>query len=501
MDIVKKFISLFDGYELAYGQHNNFIEDNVGKLNGRAKTIQASISDEIIKQHLEGTGASLGIIPLKKNNTCKFGVIDIDKKHPVTPLIHTLQEMEDKINKLSLPLVVCQSKSKGVHLYCFTQKEIKSQLLITRLKEWASLIGYGTAEIFPKQSYRINSQDIGNWINIPYFNYKDTIRYAINKNKPLSFEQFIEFANTMRISKDELKDFKIDNLNHSYNDAPPCLQILVNSGIEEGSRNNGIYNFAVYFKNKYPDNWEEKLMEINGQVITPALNRTEMENIFKSINRKKYFYKCGEYPICQYCNKSECAKRKFGIGTGSNLELNFENLTKYISADNSVCWYAEYQSKRIQLTTDELLNQKLLQKKLLNSVNKIFQPLKQGAWLERIEQLLTNCEIVVDPEDASRKGQFKELLDSFLTGGIANTVKENLLSGNIFLEDDKIYFRSINLFSYLKNKKFTYTEQEVWHWLRNMEAEQKQIKIGNKRIRVWYMQSPEFYKSDEEELI
>lgn len=499
MDAAAKFLELFDGYKLAYGQHNNFAKNNSGKLDGRAQTIQTKITLDIVNMHLNGTGASLGIIPLKQNNKCMFGAIDIDIKHPSNPLIHSLGEIENKINKLSLPLVVCQSKSKGVHLYCFMQKEVDAHLLITKLKEWASLIGYGNAEVFPKQNYRVNSQDIGSWINLPYFDYKNTQRYAINKNKKLTLEEFIEFANIIRISEDELQNFAIDNLDNTYVDAPPCLQILVNYGIEEGSRNNGLYNFAVYFKNKFPDNWEEKIMEFNGTIINPSLNIREVEGIIKSLNKKNYFYKCKEYPICQFCNKYECAKRKFGIGSNLNLELSLDNLTKYMTADNSVFWYAEYQGIRIQLTTDELLNQRLLQKKLLNTVNKIFQPVKSNIWLEKIESLLTNCIIIQDPEDASKRGQFKELFDNFLTCGVAGKNKRDLLKDSVYLDSNEniIYFKSLNLFSYLKNKKFDYVNvQEVWHWLRDMGVNTKQLKIGNKRVWVWYIKAPEIY--DEE---
>lgn len=494
--IIKKFVQIFDGYELAYGQHNNFVEDSYGKMNGRAETIPAKLNPEIIEKHLNGIGASLGIIPLKKNNKCKFGAIDIDIKHPTNPLTHTIYEIENKINSLALPLVICQSKSKGIHLYCFTQTEIPASILINKLKEWASLIGYGTAEVFPKQTYRVNKNDIGNWINLPYYNYKNTIRFAINKKKILTLEQFFEFVEVVRISERELKDFKIDNLDETYKDAPPCLQILINTGIEEGSRNNGLYNFAVYFKNKYPDNWQDKVFELNGKILKPVLNMKEVETIIKTVNRKEYFYKCKEYPICQFCNKVECYNRKYGVGKRISLNMELDNLTKYVSGD-SVYWYAEWQGYRIQLTTDDLLNQKLLQKNMLNQTNKIFSPIKQEKWLEKIEHLLTNCVVIVDPEDASKKGQFKELLDSFLTQSSYGLEKLDLLKGNPYFDKNKnvIYFKSCNLFTYLKNKKFYYSEHEVWHWIKALGAESVQMRIGNKKVRAWSIEAPEFYDS------
>lgn len=500
-DLVKKFLSVFDGYELAYGQHGDFQESSTGKISGRAQTIANEVSEEIVEKHLDGSGNSLGIIPLKKNNKLKFGAIDIDIKHPTNPLIHTLEQIEEKINKLSLPLVVCQSKSKGIHLYCFTKEEVDAKIMITKLKEWAAMIGYGNCEIFPKQTSRLDSKDIGNWINLPYFNHKATGRYAINKGKKLSIEEFFEFAELNRVGTKELENFEIENLNENYNDAPPCLQTLATIGVEEGSRNNGLYDFAVYFRNKYPDDYEDKIMEANANFFKPMLKMAEVEGIIKAVRKKEFFFKCNEYPIVQYCNKAECKKRRFGIGSFHNgSELQFENLTKYISSDNSVRWYASYQGQRIQLTTPELLNQKVLMLKMLDATNTIFVPMKQPEWMAKVENLLKNCEIYYDPADASPKGQFKELLDVFLTEGVPGKKKADLMKHNTYYDEknDEIYFKSANLFTYLKNKRFYFDENEIWHWLKDYNGRADQISIGGKKIRVWILPAPDFYKDDDE---
>lgn len=501
--VVKNFLKAFDGYELAYGQHGDFKESDSGKVSGRAKTMANSLPEEIVQKHLDGTGNSLGVVPLKKNNKVRFGAIDIDIKHPTNPLTHTIEQVEDKINKLELPLVVCQSKSKGIHLYCFTKEEVDAKIMIEKLKEWAAMIGYGACEIFPKQTTRIDAKDIGNWINLPYFNYEKTTRYAINKHKKLSIEEFFELVEIMRIGKEELQSFKIENLDEGYNDAPPCLQTLVTTGIDEGSRNNGLYDFAVYFRNKYPDNYEEKIMEINGKLFFPPLGLNDVEGIIKAMRKKEFFFRCNEYPIVQYCNKVECKKRRFGIGHFQNNgnEMHFENLTKYISSDGSVRWYAEHHGKRIQLTTDELLNQKLLVRKMLDATNNIFAPMKANVWMAKLENLLKSCETYDDPVDASPKGQFKELLDTFLTDGVAGKKRTDLLKYNTFLDEknSEIYFKSANLFTYLKNKRFNYEEQEIWHWLKEFGGKAEQIGISNKKIRVWILPAPDFYKEEEEE--
>ncbi len=499
-ELFTKFIKLFDGYEHAYGQHSNFIESENGKVNGRGQTFRKSLKDEIIEHHLNGTGSSLGIIPLKLNNCVRFGVIDLDKHHPTCPLRHTLEEMEDKVNSLSLPLVVCQSKSKDVHLYCFAKEDIDAKLFCKRLREWSVLLGYGNTENFPKQSFHEN-EIIGNWINMPYFNEKETVRYCINKHKRLNLEEFLEFAEIMKVGKEELQNFKIEDLDESYDDAPPCLQMLYKLRIEEGSRNEGLYNFGVYLKNKYPDSWQDKLIEINVKIISPQLNLKEVEGIIRGLNKKDYYYKCSQYPICQYCNKAECHKRKFGIGRDPEMDFNFDNLTKHISADESVIWFAECGTNKIKLSTEELFNQRLLQIKLAETITRVFQPMKQDVWLYKIKVLFDSCITIIDPNEASRKGQFEELLDSFLTNGVGGDQKRDLIKNNTYLDSKEgiIYFKGTSLYAYLKNKRFKYSEQEIWHWLRGLGANKHQIQIANKRIRVWSINAPEFYDESKDE--
>ena len=45
---------------------------------GRALTISEPATIENFKEHLSGGEYILGVIMLKKNNSCNFGVIDID---------------------------------------------------------------------------------------------------------------------------------------------------------------------------------------------------------------------------------------------------------------------------------------------------------------------------------------------------------------------------------------------------------------------------------------
>ena len=242
-------------------------------------------------------------------------------------------------------------------------------------------------------------------------------------------------------------------------------------------------------------------MEANYKYFKPALSKKEVEGIIRGMRKKDFFFRCNEYPIVQYCNKTECRKRKFGIGSCSvGSELNLDNLTKYISSDGSVRWYASYQGNRVQLTTPELINQRVLILKMLDATNTIFAPIKQPEWMQKIELLLKNCEIYHDPMEASPKGQFRELLDNFLTSGVYGKKKTDLSKYNIYFDEkhNEMYFQSITLFQYLKNKRFYFAENEIWHWLKEFDGRAEQISISGKKIRVWIVPAPDIFKEDEE---
>ena len=267
MDI-KRFRKIFDGYTLAYGILGELEEDESGKMQGRNVLVRQEVEDSNFEKHLKGVGQGLRIIPLKDNKKLRYAAIDLDKKCKVNPLKHTIQEMEDLVKKLKLPLIPCQSKSGDIHLYCFAKEDIEPKMFMTRIHEWASLLGYGGAEKFPKQTSRANDDDTGQALNLPY--YGET-RQAFNKHKALTLEQFMEYAEVCMVTSEELKTFKCEGIDESYDDAPPCLQMMATKGVDDGGRNNGLYSLAVYYKKKYPDDFEDRIVAANVNYFRPSI--------------------------------------------------------------------------------------------------------------------------------------------------------------------------------------------------------------------------------------
>ena len=97
--IVNRFMKLFEGYELAHGQYRVQNKEADGKVSGRAVTVSEPATEENFRSHLNGGDYILGIIMLKQDNSCNFGVIDVDIRGEVK-LNETLENLERKSEKL-----------------------------------------------------------------------------------------------------------------------------------------------------------------------------------------------------------------------------------------------------------------------------------------------------------------------------------------------------------------------------------------------------------------
>lgn len=498
MDSVTAFADLFRGYERAFGQHRLDAEPGEdGKLEGKAKTVHEPLTKTAIEAHLSGKGASLGIIPLTSDCTVWWGAIDLDIRGP-QKLREPVEAIERRIHGLGLPLVVCRSKSGGAHCYLFMAEAANPKLVQSKLTEWAAALGYGGTEVFPKQTARVEDGDAGNWINMPYYDAANTLRPCVVNNQSLSLEKFLEYAQSRRITMTALRSIKIE-LSDAFSDGPPCLQHLATIGFDQGGRNNALFNVAVYLKRKNPDGWQDELYQFNYSNMNPPLEQAGVGMIIKGLVKKDYAFKCKEPPICNHCHKKECLRREYGIGhgrkDGAEYGIQLEGITAS-KAPGSTRWYAEFQGERFSLTTDDLLDQRRLQKLVLEKFQKVIHPMKQEDWLDAVAKLLANVEVVEAPEDASTEGQFENLLDAFMTRGALARNRDELIKGNCWLnpEDQRIVFRSEDLFAHLQASRFSADPHTVWSWVKARGGESSQLRVKGKKVRVWSLPKPEFYE-------
>ena len=146
MTDITRFKAIFQGLDIAYGTYRIERAKDSGKQAGKAMVIRKPPTDELWVKHLEGVEPSLGIIPIRADNSCIWGCVDIDQ-YPLD-----LAGLILKVRKLALPLVVCRSKSGGAHVFLFTSEPVPAADMQRYLKAVAALLGESGREIFPKQT-------------------------------------------------------------------------------------------------------------------------------------------------------------------------------------------------------------------------------------------------------------------------------------------------------------------------------------------------------------
>ena len=78
-DKIKIFKNIFEGLDTAYGQTIKTDQfDERGKHKTKSYTVSQVPVPKIWEEHLKGTDPGLGIVPINKENKCKWGCIDID---------------------------------------------------------------------------------------------------------------------------------------------------------------------------------------------------------------------------------------------------------------------------------------------------------------------------------------------------------------------------------------------------------------------------------------
>ena len=123
---------------------------------------KSPITREQWRLHLEGVEPQLGIAPLKKDGTCKWGAIDIDINN------YDYQGLLNKIRKLNLPLIMFRSKSGRAHVYMFMKTFHDAQEVKLVMEKFAAKIGVADIldRVYPMQT-NLKNNSFGSWLNMP----------------------------------------------------------------------------------------------------------------------------------------------------------------------------------------------------------------------------------------------------------------------------------------------------------------------------------------------
>lgn len=448
---VDPFRELFRGNEACYGVHVPERSEEGTKAKGKSFTKREPITYEMYREHLHGK-LSLGVVPIDANGNVRFAVIDVDK-YPVDPMAY-IRPLE----RAGLPFVCFRSKSGGLHLYCFMKEDTPAAKMVPLINEVRQMLGLPRdTELFPKQT-KLSDGQVGNWINLPYYNAKDTTRCAYSDTgEKLSLGDALA-----RCKHRQIKFKELESIVRSVplSEAPPCLQTLyIQGGAPQGHRNAFLFNCATYLKARFGDEYAEYLHQLNGKMDAPLSYDELNRSVVSSHNKGDYSYQCKDGLLSDCCDREICKLREYGKGGGTVSDLSFERLVQVKCSEP----YYKWTVNGVEMTfysENALMNQTKFRELCLRHLHKVPDRLKDPKWNEILNRALDNVEIddVEAQDDLSEGSLWSSKVVEFLSRRPAmrpSQVEEGLVyksNGNIYFKGAKIleFLDSTNSFKHMR---------------------------------------------------
>jgi hypothetical protein len=487
-----EFKKAFTGLERNFGFcniNNGYTDPDTGKIKFRSGDYGWSgkpITDKDYQQHLDGT-KSIGIQPCNDDGLARFGAIDIDpkiyKNLDVRYYLDIIQEKE-------LPLIPARSKSGGLHLYLFTKEFVKAKVIKDFLEQVLFLFKLPiTTEIFPKQTKLGSNTDgdkiNGNFINLPYF--KKNERVALSPNgEEMSFELFLNCIELNKVNKDTLQKLSDDIIQkeltggaEEFKDGPPCLEILSKHKMKDG-RDRFLYNYMVFAKKKYSDNWRDKVLQAGRNYFEFNSTWTDdhIKMKIKTWDKETKGHTCSDELLAPVCVKSECVKRKFGII--SDKKINWPLMTNLIKVDFKPDpeYYFTVENKKGESVpvhakdVNKIKDQKELRGLIMAQADVFPPPIKAMEFYELVNSLLDSVD-TVQPAPGTRPMEIlKKLLKEHINGPQATTYN-SFLSGNVLKDEEYAYFVYDDFYNFLKENEWKKDSSRTSYMIEKMFEKEK----------------------------
>ena len=459
MSYAEKLYEIYGGLHRAHGK-NNLInsKDEKGKQKSKNQTVHENYTENLWDIHLKGV-EGLGVIPITDAGTCNWGAIDVE----IYPL--DLIELETKTKSHNLPVVILRTKSGGAHITVYFKDQQSCRDVRNKMAELSFVLGLGEREIYPKQVRLANNTDVGNWLNMPYFNVFNgkTERHAVINGKEASLDEFLAYVETIRLN--DIDELHIPLLSTELDDGPPCLQRIIQIKAGPGERNNVLFNMGVYVRLKHESDWEKHLEECNHKYLSPPLSHREVGNIVKSLEKKNYTFTCNNPPVSNYCNREVCKNREFGIAAFEHIDVGIivDSITKMTS--EPPIWVLSLEGVRSEVETDELLDQSKFRRVCVNAINKIPGRMKNDDWDKFIRTKLSEIEIINAPKEAKTSENVVSLLPQYLNSVPEGFNGRDMLLGKWVKNGTGYLIRGKNYLDYLERMGVKVDPRKLWIYL------------------------------------
>jgi hypothetical protein len=232
-----------------------------------------------------------------------------------------------------------------------------------------------------------------------------------------------------------------------------------------------LYNYHVFVKAKYEDNWEQMVMDAPVKFFSGAnahaWDKQKLKAKLKSWRESYKGYTCTQSPINDFCKKGICVKRKFGVLHGS--KGSYPVLTNLIKVDLEP--EAEYtfdvtlpdgvDTRTVHCKTVEHVND---QRKRRNAISKYAgfpPPIIKGADDQQVLEDLYRTLTVQDPPiGTTPKEKLHDQLHQKINGARAQN-DVSFKSGGVLIDGEFAYFKFVNFYNKLKSNGWKYPEDKT----------------------------------------
>lgn len=449
--------------------------------------------------HIRGV-EGVGVVPIMDDGNMWWGALDIDNHGEATDI--PIVPLEQLAIKHNLPLIMCRSKSGGVHAYVFFSHPMPAVRMRVLMAGWAEQLGHKGCEIFPKQN-KLHRQangklSMGNWINLPYMGGSDTIRYAVYLGNKIGLLDFLDLAESKAIDEKWLAAA----VTAPYVDAPPCIKAVMTYGVGEGNRNEALFNATVFLRKAFPEDFTKRAEELNPIIFHKPLGKTELARTIASAGRPDYSYRCNEEPIRSHCDRATCLASKFGISAKESEGLDiiqelpiFGDLVKYQT--EPIRWEISIGGKKVyNLSTSQLLDWRMIRELVAEKLMRVVPMIRPVEWERILMPLMAEARIMDTPDDASMAGIIRLRLKEFaaktdlMMKGEDKEERRALLRGLPCVQDMGgercVLFRSQDFINYLKRTKSEEMKgTNLWFAVRDLGVIHTKIRIGTSSVNVW----------------
>jgi len=289
--------------------------------------------------------------------------------------------------------------------------------------------------------------------------------------------------------KEEVEQIKTEEkkIEEAFPGGPPCLNKLATTGFGEGSRNNALFNVAVYYKQSHPDSWEDEIVKANSKYMDPALSNNEVQQLIKSVNRKGYDkYRCKDAPINAVCQSGLCRTKRFGVGFGEEEMPVLGSLTKYTS--NPPQWFLDVADKRIELKSEQLYNPGMFALACLDQANKIVPVPKPRDWKQHfLKPMMQNLQEVEPLASLDPINEITGLLQDWTTNRQSARTLDDIFNKLPFTEGEFTYFRLEDFYAFCKKNNWEMDKIKTGNLIKRLEnifIEETRLRIKSQHPRV-----------------